>query len=99
MRLIDADALYDAFERIPWFDNADRDIAEEVADDAPTINSWVKTAERLPKAEDAGYNEGVTALYRHGEDESVGLHYWKYVANNPERFPYWIPLFKLPEVE
>ena len=30
MRLIDADALYEAFERTPWMDNADRDIAEEV---------------------------------------------------------------------
>ena len=38
MRLIDADALYDAFERTPWMDNADRDIAEEVMDNAPTVN-------------------------------------------------------------
>ncbi|MDD4280236.1 MAG: hypothetical protein PHX74_10950 [Candidatus Sumerlaeales bacterium] len=38
MRLIDADALYDAFERSPWMDNADRDIAEEVMDNAPTVN-------------------------------------------------------------
>ena len=38
MRLIDVDALYDAFERTPWMDNADRDIAEEVMDNAPTVN-------------------------------------------------------------
>jgi hypothetical protein len=37
MRLIDADALYDTFERTPWMDNADRDIAEEVAENAPTV--------------------------------------------------------------
>ena len=37
MRLIDADALYEAFERTPWMDNADRDIAEEVAENAPTV--------------------------------------------------------------
>ena len=37
MRLIDADALYDSFERTSWMDNADRDIAEEVAENAPTV--------------------------------------------------------------
>ena len=39
MRLIDADALYETFERTPWFDNADRDIAEELLDDAPTVEA------------------------------------------------------------
>lgn len=39
MRLIDADALYDVFERTPWFDNADRDIAEELLGDAPTVET------------------------------------------------------------
>ena len=49
MRLIDADALYEAFERTPWFDNADRDIAEELANNAPTVSPWVKMSDRLPK--------------------------------------------------
>ena len=39
MRLIDADALYDVFESTPWFDNADRDIAEELLDAAPTAEA------------------------------------------------------------
>ena len=49
MRLIDADALYEAFERTPWMDNADRDIAEELVDNAPTVSSWVKTSDRMPE--------------------------------------------------
>ena len=36
-RLIDADALFKEFERNGWYDNADRDIAEDVLLDAPTI--------------------------------------------------------------
>ena len=39
MRLIDADALYEAFEHAPWFDNADRDIAEELLEAAPTVET------------------------------------------------------------
>lgn len=37
-RLIDADALFDEYEKTGWFDNADRDdIAEKILLDAPTI--------------------------------------------------------------
>jgi len=35
--LIDRDALYKEFERSGWFNNADRDIAEDALLDAPTI--------------------------------------------------------------
>ena len=35
--LIDRNALYKEFERNGWFDNADRDIAEDVLLDAPII--------------------------------------------------------------
>ena len=35
--LIDRDVLYKEFERNGWFDNADRDIAEDVLLDALTI--------------------------------------------------------------
>lgn len=39
MRPIDADALFKAFEKAAWFDNADRDdVAEELLLDAPTID-------------------------------------------------------------
>jgi hypothetical protein len=61
---------------------------------------WVRTADRLPTEADAGYNEVVVvALYRNSDTETVGCDYWKYVAKNPEYFPYWMPLPKLPEVE
>lgn len=37
MRLIDADVLWENVERAGWWDNADRDIAEDLIIDAPTI--------------------------------------------------------------
>lgn len=37
--LIDRDVLYKEFESIGWFNNADRDIAEDALLDAPTILS------------------------------------------------------------
>ena len=36
-RLIDADAVFDNLERTGWYDNADRDIAENLVLDAPTV--------------------------------------------------------------
>ena len=36
-RLIDADELFKEFERKAWHDNADRDRAEDILLDAPTI--------------------------------------------------------------
>ena len=36
-RLIDADAVFDNLERTGWYDNADRDIAEDLVLDAPTF--------------------------------------------------------------
>ena len=36
-RLIDADELFKEMERKGWFDNADRDEAEDLVLDAPTI--------------------------------------------------------------
>lgn len=36
-RLIDADAVFNNLERTGWYDNADRDIAEDLVLDAPTV--------------------------------------------------------------
>ena len=36
-RLINADALFETMERTGWYDNADRDIAEDIVLDAPTV--------------------------------------------------------------
>lgn len=39
MRLIDADALWRTFENEPWYDNADRDKAQDLLDEAPTVDT------------------------------------------------------------
>ena len=36
-RLVDGDELFKEFERKAWYDNADRDIAEDILLDAPTV--------------------------------------------------------------
>ena len=36
-RLGDLDAVFDNLERTGWYDNADRDIAEDLVLDAPTV--------------------------------------------------------------
>lgn len=36
-QLIDADALFNNLERTGWYNNADRDIAENLVLDAPTV--------------------------------------------------------------
>ncbi|MFW5519277.1 MAG: hypothetical protein ACOCPA_10610 [Segatella copri] len=38
MRPIDADTLWKVFENSGWWDNADRDIAEDLLDKAPTVD-------------------------------------------------------------
>lgn len=49
MRLIDADALFTAFENAGWYDNRDREeVAEDILMDAPTIDQvrhgrWIDT--------------------------------------------------------
>lgn len=39
MKLIDMDALFKKFENIGWYDNADRDIAEDIILDFPTVDA------------------------------------------------------------
>ena len=60
---------------------------------------WVKTADRLPTKADAGVDEEIVTIYDDGETRIMGADYWAYVAKVPERFPYWLPVPKLPEVE
>ena len=38
MRPIDADTLWKVFENAGWWDNADRDIAQDLLDKAPTVD-------------------------------------------------------------
>ena len=58
-RAIDGDALYQEFEAMAWYDNADRDLAEDMLLRMPTLtqpNEWVAVEERLPE-----YNPGTGA--------------------------------------
>ena len=51
-RYIDADALFDAYEKSGWYNNADRDeIAEKLLLEQPTVEAephWIPVSERLP---------------------------------------------------
>lgn len=95
MRLIDADALYDTFERTPWMDNADRDNAEELVESAPTVSPWVKTADRLPTENDAdGFGYVLAWCSYVGGMEITARE----VMESPNAYPYWMPIPPLPEV-
>lgn len=39
MSLIDADTLWKTFENAGWWDNADRDVAQDLLDQAPTVDA------------------------------------------------------------
>ena len=39
MSLIDADTLWKVFENAGWWDNADRDIAQDLLDQAPPVDA------------------------------------------------------------
>ena len=76
------------------------DAINQFADDTNVARSpWVKTADRLPTETDAGVDEEIVTIYDDGETRVMGTDYWAYVAKVPERFPYWLPVPKLPEVE
>ena len=60
---------------------------------------WIKTADRFPTKADAGVDEEIVTIYDDGETREMGTDYWAFVAKVPERFPYWLPVPKLPEVE
>jgi hypothetical protein len=70
--------------------------SDGLRDGAP---KWIKTADRLPTEADAGVDEEIVTIYDDGETRVMGPDYWAYVAKVPERFPYWLPVPKLPEVE
>ena len=92
----------------PWRTEARKqfaDVANEyankpLADDTNVARSpWVKTSDRLPTEADAGVDEEILTIYDDGDTRMMGVDYWKCVALVPGRFPYWLPVPKLPEVE
>ena len=76
------------------------DAINQFADDTNVARSpWVKTSDRLPTEADAGVDEEILTIYDDGDTRMMGVDYWKCVALVPGRFPYWLPVPKLPEVE
>ena len=67
--------------------------------EAALRSPWVKTSDRLPTEADAGVDEEIVTIYDDGDTRMMGVDYWKWVALVPGRFPYWLPIPKLPEVE
>ena len=99
MRLIDADALHQAFENAKWYDNNDRDlIAEDILMDAPTIESpvaqWTSVKDGLPEDRKNVLclckNNGMTVsrvTFRCGNIVSFGQH---------RGVTHWMPLPEPP---
>lgn len=76
------------------------DAINQFADDTNVACSpWVKTSDRLPTEADAGVDEKIVTIYDYGNIRMMGVDHWKSVAMVPGRFPYWLPVPKLPEVE
>ena len=62
-------------------------------------NQWVKTADRLPTEADAGY-EGVVLASQKSYDifydcKIIALQ-WEFVANHPDDYDYWAPIWAFP---
>ena len=81
VRAIDGDALYQKFEAMDWYDNADRDLAEDLLLDIPALtppNKWISVKEKLPEKK-----QDVLMLFKSG-NMAVG---WWYDAD--EHITFW----------
>ncbi|NCB53119.1 MAG: hypothetical protein EOM54_14780 [Clostridia bacterium] len=90
---------YDENLDAPWRVEARKQFVEVVNEHAAKRSPWVKTSDRLPTEADAGVDEEIVTIYDDGDTRMMGVDYWKCVALVPGRFPYWLPVPKLPEVE
>ena len=91
---------YDENIDAPWRADARKQFVDVVNEHvSKRCLEWVKTTDRLPTEADAGVDEEIVTIYDDGETRVMGTDYWAYVAKVPERFPYWLPVPKLPEVE
>lgn len=97
-RAIDGDALYQEFEAMAWYDNADRDLAEDMLLRMPTLtqpNEWVSVEERLPEEK-----QRVIVRCEH-VGTSVGWILWgNWMADiGPDagKVTHWMPLPKSPK--
>lgn len=96
-RLCEELGCYDAIRNSPKFYDVVRVAIGHLMN--PPQSPWVRTADRLPTEADAGVDEEIVTIYDDEETRVMGTDYWAYVAKVPERFPYWLPVPKLPEVE
>ena len=103
IRPIDGEALWDKLEDALWYDNCDRDMAEKIVLDMPTLtppNEWVSVYDRLPEpgervlATDCGF-VGEFYINKRGK-------WQRYNVNCSELLMaldilYWMPLPKSPK--
>jgi len=91
--------IYESKRKMTYKEQEAYDLGYMNGKHAAMCSPWVKTSDRLPTEADAGVDEEIVAIYDDGETRVMGPDYWAYVAKVPERFPYWLPVPKLPEVE
>ena len=99
-KAIDGDMLYQEFEAMAWYDNADRDLAEDMLLRMPTLtpqNEWVSVEERLPEVgqEVLVYWRNISQKAEHFELTHYDGDHW-FLLDNTDR-PWivvvaWMPL-------
>ena len=100
MRPVDADALFKAFEKAAWYNNADRDeIAEEILLQMPTIEqlTWVSVDERLPNHGDIVLCNTLFYVEVLQWDAIAEVWISKTSVHRKEYADYWMPLPQLPK--
>ena len=72
----------------------------DMAIDALRGPEWVRTADRVPTKADANkWGNVATVFYYITGEARVVTWPWDLTAQEPENYPYWMPLPKLPEEE
>ena len=72
MRLIDSDALLGIIKTAGWYEKEDRDTAEYLISEAPTVGGWVSVKDRLPTYAEVK-DERVLVLTESGDIFSIGF--------------------------
>lgn len=91
--------IYESERKMTYKEQEAYDLGYMNGKRAAMCSPWVKTADRLPTEADAGVDKEIVTIYDDGYTRMMSVDYWKYVALVPGRFPYWLPVPKLPEVE
>ena len=91
--------IYESKRKMTYKEQEAYDLGYSNGKHTAMCSPWVKTSDRLPTEADAGVDEEIVTIYDDGDTRMMGVDYWKCVALVPGRFPYWLPVPKLPEVE